>query len=173
MQLLAALGVVLLALAGNLFLFFSGLDLDFIPLFIGLVSCSGYDAYNRYQRVRREKKFIQNAFKNYLSDSLLAEIMKNPRGLNLGGEKKLVTIFFSDLAGFTTLAEALSPEEVVNILNIYLERMTSVIMENGGFVNKFEGDAIMAFWGAPLACDRPGRPGHARRPALPGRAGWS
>ncbi|MFH2107177.1 MAG: adenylate/guanylate cyclase domain-containing protein [Chrysiogenia bacterium] len=152
MQLLAALGIVMLALSGNLLLFFSGLDLDFIPLFIGLVSCSGYDAYNRYQLVRREKKFIQNAFKNYLSDSLLAEIMKNPRGLNLGGEKKLVTIFFSDLAGFTTLAEALSPEEVVNILNIYLERMTSVIMENGGFVNKFEGDAIMAFWGAPLAC---------------------
>jgi adenylate cyclase len=153
MQLLAALGVVLLALAGNLILFNSGLDLDFIPLFIGLVTCSGYDAYNRYQRVRREKKFIQNAFKNYLSDSLLAEIMKNPRGLNLGGERKLVTIFFSDLAGFTTLAEALSPEEVVNILNIYLERMTSVIMENGGFVNKFAGDAIMAFWGAPLASD--------------------
>ncbi|MCJ7526262.1 MAG: adenylate/guanylate cyclase domain-containing protein [Candidatus Aminicenantes bacterium] len=153
MQLLAALGVVLLALAGNLLLFFSGLDLDFIPLFIGLVTCSGYDAYNRYQRVRREKKFIQNAFKNYLSDSLLAEIIKNPRGLNLGGERKLVTIFFSDLAGFTTLAEALSPEAVVNILNIYLERMTSVIMENGGFVNKFAGDAVMAFWGAPLASE--------------------
>ncbi len=90
---------------------------------------SGYDAYNRYQRVRREKKFIQKAFKNYLSDSLLAEVMKNPAGLNLGGEKKLVTIFFSDLAGFTTLSEKLPPEEVVHILNTYLERMTSVIMD--------------------------------------------
>jgi len=153
-QLLAALGIVLLALAGNLLLFRLGSDLDFIPLFIGLVAASGYDAYNRYQRVRREKKFIQNAFKNYLSDSLLAEVMKNPGALNLGGEKKLVTIFFSDLAGFTTLSEKLPAEEVVHILNTYLERMTSVIMESDGFVNKFEGDAIMAFWGAPLASER-------------------
>jgi len=152
-QLLAATGLILLALTGNFFLFSLHYDLDFLPLLLGLVSCAAHDVYYRYQRVHREKKFIQNAFKNYLSDSLLAEILKNPRGLNLGGEKKLVTIFFSDLAGFTTLAEALPPEEVVNILNIYLERMTSVIMDNGGFVNKFEGDAIMAFWGAPLASE--------------------
>ena len=65
-----------------------------------------------------------------------------------------MTIFFSDLAGFTTLSEKLPAEEVVHILNTYLERMTSVIMESGGFVNKFEGDAIMAFWGAPLASER-------------------
>ena len=154
MQLLLALAALLLALAGNLLLFGSGRDLDFIPLFIGLVACSGYDAYNRYQRIRREKKFIEKAFKGYMSDSLLAEIMKNPLALKLGGEKKLVTIFFSDLAGFTTLSEKLPAEEVVHILNTYLERMTTVIMAGGGFVNKFEGDAIMAFWGAPLACER-------------------
>ena len=153
-QLLAAFSAILLVLAGNLFLFYLGFDLDFIPLLLGLVACTGYDAYNRYQRVHREKKFIQNAFKNYLSDSLLAEVMKNPGALNLGGAKKLVTIFFSDLAGFTTLSEKLPPEEVVHILNAYLERMTSVIMESGGFVNKFEGDAIMAFWGAPLASEQ-------------------
>ena len=151
-QLLAALGAILLALAANFLLFFLGVDLDFIPLLAGLVACTGTDAYILYQRIRREKKFIQNAFKNYLSDSLLAEILKNPRALNLGGEKKLVTIFFSDLAGFTTISEKLPPEGVVGILNTYLERMTTVIMENNGFVNKFEGDAIMAFWGAPLAC---------------------
>jgi len=152
-QLLAALGALLLALAADLFLFYVGLDFNFIPLGLGLVACSGYDVYHRYQRVRREKKFIQNAFKNYLSDSLLAEVMKNPQALNLGGEKKRVTIFFSDLAGFTTMSESLSPEGVVHILNTYLERMTSIIMEGGGFVNKFEGDAIMAFWGAPLASE--------------------
>jgi adenylate cyclase len=150
---LASLAIVLLALAGNLLLYFSGWDLDFIPLFVALAACSGNDAYHRYQRVRREKKFIQNAFKNYLSDSLLAEVMKNPGALNLGGEKKLVTVYFSDLAGFTTLSERLPAEEVVHILNAYLERMTSVIMDGGGFVNKFEGDAVMAFWGAPLDSD--------------------
>ena len=150
-QMLAAAVVTLLALAGNFFLFAFGFDQDFLPVLLGLLLTTADDVYDRYRRVRREKKFIQNAFKNYLSDSLLAEIMKNPQGLNLGGEKKLVTIFFSDLAGFTTLSEKLPAEEVVNILNTYLERMTTVIMANGGFVNKFEGDAIMAFWGAPLA----------------------
>jgi adenylate cyclase len=150
-QMLAAAAVILLALAGNFLLFKLGFDMNFLPLFLGLVLTTANDVYERYRRERRKKKFIQNAFKNYLSDSLLAEIMKNPQGLNLGGEKKLVTIFFSDLAGFTTLSEKLPPEEVVTILNTYLERMTTVIMANGGFVNKFEGDAVMAFWGAPLA----------------------
>ena len=153
-QLLAALAAIVLSLAGNFILFRAGLDLDFIPLLVGLVGCSGYDAYIRYQRVRREKKFIESAFKGYMSDSLLAEIKKNPGGLHLGGEKKRVTVFFSDLAGFTSLSEKLPPEEVVSILNAYLERMTAVIMEESGFVNKFEGDAIMAFWGAPLPAER-------------------
>ena len=153
-QLAAALAIILLALAGNFILFRAGFDMDFIPLFLGLVICSGTDAYIRYQRVRREKKFIEGAFKGYMSDSLLAEIKKNPGGLRLGGEKKRVTVFFSDLAGFTSLSEKLPPEEVVRILNTYLERMTAVIMEEDGFVNKFEGDAIMAFWGAPLADER-------------------
>lgn len=153
-QLAAALAVIVLALAGNFLLFRAGIDLDFIPLFLGLVICSGSDAYFRYQRVRREKKFIEGAFKGYMSDSLLAEIKKNPGALHLGGEKKRVTVFFSDLAGFTSLSEKLPPEEVVRILNTYLERMTAVIMEEDGFVNKFEGDAIMAFWGAPLPAER-------------------
>jgi len=153
-QLLASLGAIVLALAGNLLLFRWGVDLDFIPVLLGLAACSGTDAYDRYQRVRREKKFIEKAFKGYMSDSLLAEIMKNPLALKLGGEKKLVTIFFSDLAGFTSLSEKLPPEEVVHILNRYLERMTTTIMECGGYIDKYEGDAVMAFWGAPLVSER-------------------
>ena len=163
-QVLAAAAMILLALAGNFSLFKFGFNQDFSPIFLGLALTTANDVYDRYRRERLKKKFIQNAFKNYLSDSLLAEIMKNPQGLNLGGEKKLVTIFFSDLAGFTTLSEKLPPEEVVTILNTYLERMTTVIMANGGFVNKFEGDAIMAFWGAPLASDDQAI--HAMRAAL-------
>jgi adenylate cyclase len=153
-QLLLALGVILAAAAMNFLLYFLGFDLDLLPLCLGLVACAGYDAYQRYQRIRREKKFIEKAFKGYMSDALLAEVKKNPRGLHLGGEKKLVTIFFSDLAGFTTMSEKRPPEEVVRILNTYLQRMTAVIMAGGGFVNKFEGDAVMAFWGAPLPAER-------------------
>ena len=157
-QLLAALAAALLLLGANLSLFYAGIDMDFIPLLAGVAGCAGYDSYVRYQRVRREKKFIEGAFRGYMSDSLLAEILKNPGGLRLGGEKRLVTVFFSDLAGFTSLSEKLPAEEVVVLLNTYLERMTSIIIEEGGFVNKFEGDAIMAFWGAPLADER-----HAER----------
>ncbi|HSQ35080.1 MAG TPA: adenylate/guanylate cyclase domain-containing protein, partial [Candidatus Binatia bacterium] len=153
-QILVATAVILLALAGNFILFKLGFDLGFIPFFLGLALATANDVYERYRSERRKKRFIQNAFKNYLSDSLLAEIMQNPQGLNLGGEKKLVTIFFSDLAGFTSLSENLPPEGVVGILNVYLERMTTVIMAHDGFVNKFEGDAIMAFWGAPLPSER-------------------
>ncbi len=153
-QLLAALAAALALLGANLALFQAGIDLRLIPLLAGVAGCAGYDSYARYQRVRREKKFIEGAFRGYMSDSLLAEIVKNPGGLRLGGEKKLVTVFFSDLAGFTSLSEKLPPEEVVALLNTYLERMTAVIMAEGGFVNKFEGDAIMAFWGAPLADSR-------------------
>jgi adenylate cyclase len=152
-QVLAATAVILLALAGNFYLFKFGFDQDFLPLFLGLVLTTANDVYERYRRERRKKKIIQNAFKNYMSDSLLSEIMKNPDALRLGGEKKLVTIFFSDLAGFTSLSEKLPPEEVVAILNTYLERMTTVILQNGGYIDKYEGDAVMAFWGAPLSSD--------------------
>lgn len=152
-QVLTAVGVILLAAAGNFLLFYLGADQNFLPLFAGLFTSAAQDVYRRYQRERRKKKIIQNAFKNYMSDSLLVEIMKNPDALKLGGEKKLVTVFFSDLAGFTSLSEALPPEEVVHILNRYLERMTTVILENGGYIDKYEGDAVMAFWGAPLASD--------------------
>ncbi|MBN2345222.1 MAG: adenylate/guanylate cyclase domain-containing protein [Candidatus Aminicenantes bacterium] len=151
-QLLLALAAMLLATSGNALLFHAGLDLDLLPLLVGMAACSGSDAYLRYQRMHREKKFIEGAFKGYMSDSLLAEILKNPRGLNLGGERKRVTVFFSDLAGFTTISEQLPPEEVVKLLNRYLERMNAVIMENGGYIDKYEGDAIMALWGAPLDC---------------------
>jgi adenylate cyclase len=150
-QVLTAAVAVVATASGGVVLFALDLDMNLLPISLGLLLTTANDVYGRYRRARREKKFIQDAFQNYLSDSLLAEIMKNPKGLNLGGEKKLVTVFFSDLAGFTSLSEKLAAEEVVGILNDYLERMTTVIMEGGGFVNKFEGDAIMAFWGAPLA----------------------
>jgi len=171
-QVAAAVAAILLALAGNLFLFHLCIDQDLLPLVLGLLLTTAHDVYHRYQSERRKKKFIQNAFKNYLSDSLLAEIMKNPQGLNLGGEKKLVTIFFSDLAGFTTLSEKLPPEEVVHILNTYLERMTTVIMESGGFVNKFEGDAIMAFWGRRWPA-KTRRPWPCAPPCSAWRSCWS
>jgi len=151
LQVTVSAAALLLAVAANVALFAAGVDFSLLPLLAGLTLTAGADVYVRYRRVRKEKRFIQSAFQNYLSDSLLKQILKNPSALTLGGEKKTVTVFFSDLAGFTSFSERLEPEAVVHVLNRYLERMTGVILEHGGFVNKFEGDAVMAFWGAPLA----------------------
>jgi adenylate cyclase len=81
---------------------------------------------------------------------LVKEIMKEPEQLKLGGDKKELTILFSDIRGFTSLSEKMKPEELVHLLNEYLSDMTKIIMEQRGLVDKFIGDAIMAFWGAPL-----------------------
>ena len=159
-SLLFFVGVVLV----NFLAFRLGVNFSLLPQLLSVGLISSYDLYYRYHLARREKKFIQGAFRNYLSDSLLKQILKNPEGLALGGEKKVLTVFFSDLAGFTSFSERLNAEDVVSILNTYLERMTTVIMDHDGFVNKFEGDAIMAFWGAPVAiADQAGK---AMRAAL-------
>jgi adenylate cyclase len=76
--------------------------------------------------------------------------LAHPEKVRLGGERRRLTLFFSDLAGFTTLSESLEPEVVVQLLNEYLSVMTEIILEEHGTVDKYEGDAIMAFWGAPL-----------------------
>ena len=82
--------------------------------------------------------------------TVINHLLENPEKLKLGGERRRVTLFFSDLAGFTTISERLEAEAVVALLNDYLSRMTEIILAEAGTVDKFEGDAIMAFWGAPL-----------------------
>ena len=98
----------------------------------------------------KEKRFIQKSFQYYLSGDVIKEIIDNPKKLKLGGETKKVTILFSDIRGFTTISEALSPQGLMAKLNIYFTAMTDIIMENRGLVDKYIGDAVMAFWGAPL-----------------------
>jgi len=78
------------------------------------------------------------------------EITENPDMLKLGGEKRILTVMFLDLENFTTLSESLPPEKVVEIINTYFDALTTVIMDHGGTVDKFEGDAIMALYGAPV-----------------------
>ncbi len=101
----------------------------------------------------KEKRFIRNAFAKYVSPAVVAEIAERPELLRLGGQKRPLTILFSDLAGFTTLAERLDPEELVTLLNEYLTEMTDIVLEEGGTLDKYIGDAIMAFWNAPQLQD--------------------
>ena len=106
----------------------------------------------------RQKMFIKGAFKHYLSAEVIEQIMRDPNSLKLGGEKRELTIFFSDLQGFSTISERLGPEDLTKLLNDYLSDMTDIILEEGGTLDKYEGDAIIAFWNAPLH-----QPDHAAR----------
>ncbi len=111
-----------------------------------------------YTTEGRQKLFIKNAFKQYLSPAVIEELIRYPERLKLGGERRLLSIFFSDLEGFTGISEGLEPEALTALLNDYLTAMTDIIHEEGGTVDKYEGDAIIAFWNAPLP-----QPDHAAR----------
>lgn len=98
----------------------------------------------------REKKWIKNTFGQYLSPKVVDLITKDPSKLSLGGEKREMTAFFLDIAGFTTMSEKLAPEELTAMLTNYLSGLTDVVLRHDGTVDKFIGDCIMAFWNAPL-----------------------
>ncbi len=117
-----------------------------IAVFISLIAAALYN----YSTEGRQKAFIKSAFKQYLSPIVIEQLIANPAKLNLGGERRVISIYFSDVQGFTSLSEALSPEELTSVLNDYLSAMTDIIQEEGGTVDKYEGDAIIAFWNAPL-----------------------
>ncbi|MGD9115548.1 MAG: adenylate/guanylate cyclase domain-containing protein [Desulfobacterales bacterium] len=103
-----------------------------------------------YATEGRQKRFIKNAFKHFLSPEVIEQLIVHPERLQLGGERRVLTIFFSDLEGFTSISENLDPEELIELLNDYLSAMTDIIQEEGGTIDKYEGDAIIAFWNAPL-----------------------
>jgi adenylate cyclase len=92
------------------------------------------------------------------------KILENPDALKLGGQKREMTVLFSDLRGFTSLSESLPPDELVEILNAYLARMTQIVFDNGGVLDKYIGDAVMAFWNAPF--DQPDHAEQAIRTAI-------
>ena len=98
----------------------------------------------------REKKWIKSTFGQYLSPKVVELITKDPSKLSLGGEKRDMTAFFLDIAGFTTMSEKMTPEQLTTMLNNYLSGLTDVILRNDGVVDKYIGDCIMAFWNAPL-----------------------
>jgi adenylate cyclase len=112
----------------------------------------------RYVTEEREKKKIRGAFQYYLTASVINEMLKDPTKLKLGGDKKNLTVLFSDIRGFTTVSEKLTPEDLVHLLNEYLTAMTDIVFKYEGLLDKYMGDAIMAVYGAPLD-----QPDHALR----------
>ncbi len=109
-----------------------------------------FDREDQYrEQLERRERFIRATFGRYLSDEIVEEILESPEGLNLGGDLREVTIMMSDIRGFTTLVEHLPPQKVVTLLNRYLGRMTDIILEYGGTIDEFLGDAVLAVFGAP------------------------
>jgi len=105
-----------------------------------------------------EKARLRETFQHYLDASVMEQVLAHPEKLKLGGERKELTVLFSDIRGFTTLSERMTPEQLVSFINQYLTPMTDVVFANGGTLDKYIGDAIMAFWGAPVD-----QPDHAVR----------
>ena len=98
----------------------------------------------------QRSKFMKGAFSSYLSGDLLEQLIENPDSLALGGESKELSILFSDIRGFTTISESMSPESLIKLLNRYFTPMTNAVLENGGMLDKYIGDAVMAFFNAPV-----------------------
>ncbi|UCB44982.1 MAG: CHASE2 domain-containing protein [Spirochaetota bacterium] len=119
------------------------------PLVTAVITLFSMIAY-RILTEEREKKVIQGMFSNYVSKSVVDELLKHPEKLELGGEDKEITVLFSDIRGFTTLSERLTPQQLVAHLNEYLSAMTDIIFQYEGTLDKYVGDEIMAFWNAPI-----------------------
>ena len=119
------------------------------PVFTMVLVFGGVTTY-RFMTEERKKRELKDAFSRYVAPSLVNDILKDPAKLVLGGEERRLTVMFSDIRGFTTISESLTPQALVKLMNDYLTPMTDVVLKNGGTVDKFMGDAIMAFWGAPV-----------------------
>jgi len=111
----------------------------------------------RYFTEEREKKMVRTAFSRYVSGAVVEEILKDQSKLRLGGQKKELTVMFVDLVGFTRISEHRDASFVTTLLNEYFTRMTNILLKNQGTLDKYMGDGIMCFWGAPLDI-----PDHAR-----------
>jgi adenylate cyclase len=125
------------------------IQLDVIYPILSIVFVYGGTAFYKYYVESKEKQFIQGAFGQYLSPAVITQIINDPSKLSLGGVRKEMSVMFSDIAGFSSISEKLEPEELVQLLNEYLTEMSDIIMAQHGTVDKYEGDAIIAFFGAP------------------------
>ena len=143
----------------------SGILLDLSYSIIVYILSFASSAFNNFYIQFKLRQQIKGQFSTYLSPDLVNQLVKNPELMVLGGERKEMTFMFMDIIGFTPISEAYKeqddPEGLVELINYYLDTMTKIILRNGGTIDKYMGDCIMAFWNAPLDC-----PDHANKAVL-------
>jgi adenylate cyclase len=151
---LTGLGFVVsvIVLLGAVFVF-TGVYVSILTPVLSVFVSFIIQTFSQFMKTEKEKSFIRNAFSCYLSAEVISELVNDPSKLTLGGLEKQLTAMFTDIRGFSTIAEILSPEDLVNLLNNYLTEMSNIILSLKGTIDKYEGDAIIAFFGAPVPFD--------------------
>lgn len=135
------------------FFYRKGIILNMVYPFITIVLTYLASWVYKYFIADKSKREITSAFSHYVAKDLVEQISKNPDIVKLGGEKKIVTVFFSDIKDSTTIAEKIAPENWVTQINEYFTVMENILKDSGGTLDKYEGDAIMGFWNAPISQD--------------------
>ena len=124
--------------------------MGFLPQEVSFLLIFGIVATYRYSTEGKRRRQIRKLFSQYMSEILVRELESNPERAKLGGERRFITIFFSDLANFAGISEQFEPEKIVGLLNDYFREMSQIILDSRGIIDKYQGDGIMAFWGSPI-----------------------
>jgi adenylate cyclase len=153
----AALGSIgiLIFYVGLNFILFKKVNLHFalVSPLLGILFSYLVSTTLRYWLEEKEKRYVKKAFQHYVSPGVLESVLKDPKRLELGGKREDLTVLFSDVRMFSTFCERKDPEEVVSILNEYFDAMTEIVLGQGGTLDKYLGDGLMAIFGAPMALD--------------------
>ncbi len=127
-----------------------GYNLRLFFCIFSVAFCYSWSTFLHFYQSNKEKKKIKGTFSRYLAPSIVNDLLKNPDKVRLGGEKKNITVFFSDVRDFTSISEKLTPEQLTLCLNKYMTMMTDTLFEHKGTLDKYIGDAMVAYWGAPV-----------------------
>lgn len=138
-----------------------GYEIKLFFCFFALVGCYSWNTFIHFYEANKDKTFLKNAFGSYISPELIDDMYKSGEPPKLGGDSGIRTAYFTDIQGFSTFSEKLTPTQLVELLNEYLTAMTDILLEEKGTLDKYEGDAIIAFFGAPMPL-----PDHAKRACM-------
>ncbi len=155
LSLLSFIGFIGILGAVDIFILFDrGIQLTTIFLLLELTLLFALLVSARFVLEERDKDFVRSAFSRYLAPSVVNMVLESPEKLAVGGERRDLSVLFSDLRGFTSMSEGMDPKRLSQFLNEYLSEMTDEVFHEGGTLDKYIGDAVMAFWGAPLPMEK-------------------